>query len=124
LALRLVSSKWPKKPIGARGELAMAKHDLSAPTVATYSTPYGMIAIGGEADDYHRTGNHGANSAHQAVGYFHEFGGDDTYRWGQLARAGQNNYHGGTSLSYFLDSGGSRDEFPGYTKDGFDHRAP
>ncbi|MFQ5748732.1 MAG: hypothetical protein ACE5H3_04655, partial [Planctomycetota bacterium] len=35
-----------------------------------------------------------------------EKGGNDVYRGTKPALAGGNDYHGGTSLSYFLDAGG------------------
>ncbi len=51
-------------------------------------------------------------SAHNAVCLFRDKGGNDTYDYpaGQ-ARAGGNDYHGGTSLSLFIDEGGGTDTY-------------
>ncbi len=70
------------------------------------------IFIDGGGDDiYHGgTGFSQGASAHNAICVFWDKGGDDVYDYppGQ-ARAGGNDYHGGTSLSIFIDSGGGRD---------------
>jgi len=49
-------------------------------------------------------------SAHNSFSFFLDRGGRDSYEYiaGQ-ARAGGNNYHGGTSFSLFIDEGGKRD---------------
>jgi len=51
-------------------------------------------------------------SAHNSFSFFLDRGGRDTYRYapGQ-ARAGGNDYHGGTSFSLFVDEGGARDRY-------------
>jgi hypothetical protein len=51
-------------------------------------------------------------SAHNAVCLMWDKGGKDTYVYpaGQ-ARAGGNDYHGGTSLSLFIDEGGAEDSY-------------
>ncbi len=51
-------------------------------------------------------------SAHNAVCVMWDMGGSDTYDYpaGQ-ARAGGNDYHGGTSLSLFIDTGGDDDTY-------------
>ena len=46
---------------------------------------------------------------------FLEMGGRDTYRYADQARAGSNSYHGGTSLSFFVDAGGEEDDYPSLT---------
>jgi hypothetical protein len=43
---------------------------------------------------------------------FIEGGGTDTYLYTDQAVAGDNSYHGGTSLSFFLDLGGQQDRYP------------
>ena len=43
---------------------------------------------------------------------FFEMAGADTYRYTDQARAGSNTYHGGTSLSFFVDAGGDEDQYP------------
>ncbi len=59
-----------------------------------------------------------AASAHNSACFFVDLGGRDVYDYGPgPGRAGGNDYHGGTSLSFFLDAGGERDEFR--TKDAF-----
>jgi hypothetical protein len=65
-------------------------------------------------DDYYDGGggfSQGA-SAHNALCVMWDRGGRDTYIYppGQ-ARAGDNEYHGGTSLSLFLDEGGDEDYY-------------
>lgn len=55
--------------------------------------------------------SHGA-SAMNGWTLFIECGGKDTYLYTDQARAGGNSYHGGTSLSFFLDLGGEDDDYP------------
>ncbi len=56
-------------------------------------------------------------SAHNSVCIFLDRKGRDTYDYRSgPARAGGNSYHGGTSLSLFVDEGGSRDR---YSAEGF-----
>ena len=43
---------------------------------------------------------------------FIDAGGQDTYLYCDQARAGGNRYHGGKSLSFFLDLGGDPDQYP------------
>ena len=38
-----------------------------------------------------------------------EMDGEDIYRYAQQARSGRNHYHGGKSLSFFVDAGGHED---------------
>ncbi len=46
-------------------------------------------------------------SAHNSVCFFIDRGGDDDYEYPPgVGRAGGNDYHGGTSLSFFVDEGG------------------
>lgn len=52
-------------------------------------------------------------SAHNAVSLFVDAGGRDRYEGQQVARAGGNDYHGGTSFSLFLDVGPGRDTYEG-----------
>ncbi|NQU40624.1 MAG: hypothetical protein HQ523_11775 [Lentisphaerae bacterium] len=52
--------------------------------------------------------SHGA-SAMNGWTLFIDREGDDTYLFAEQARAGGNTYHGGTSLSFFCDSGGGTD---------------
>jgi hypothetical protein len=51
-------------------------------------------------------------SAHNAFCLFRDKGGRDTYRYGPgQARAGKNDYHGGTSFSFFVEEGGAQDRY-------------
>ncbi|MBP6875872.1 MAG: PDZ domain-containing protein [Candidatus Eisenbacteria bacterium] len=51
-------------------------------------------------------------AAHNSIALFFDRSGDDEYRYapGQ-ARAGGNEYHGGTSFALFVDEGGGRDRY-------------
>ena len=51
-------------------------------------------------------------AAHNAIAVFREGGGADTYLRGEPARAESNQYHGGTSLAWFVDEGGEQDTWP------------
>lgn len=67
------------------------------------------------AGDDHYEGGQGFSqgaSAHNAICLFWDVSGTDNYDYvnGQ-ARAGGNDYHGGTSLSVFIDSGGADDSY-------------
>jgi hypothetical protein len=63
-------------------------------------------------------------SAHNSLCVFWERRGDDVYQRGPLGRAGGNDYHGGTSLSYFLDEGRGKDAHGGEALDGSRRSAP
>lgn len=52
-------------------------------------------------------------SAHNSVCIFLDDGGADRYELAKQAAAGGNAYHGGTSLSLFVDSGGGADAYLG-----------
>lgn len=54
-----------------------------------------------------------AASAHNAFSYFVDRAGSDRYQGTAVALAGGNDYHGGTSLSLFLDLGPGRDHYVG-----------
>ena len=63
-------------------------------------------------DTYYRGGFSIGASAHNAITIFIDEKGDDDYSWGgEPARSGPNDYHGGTSLSVFLDLGGGNDKY-------------
>jgi hypothetical protein len=64
-------------------------------------------------DDRYEGGSfsHGA-SAHNGFALFIDRQGRDTYLYTDQARAGGNKYHGGWSLSLFLDLGGQEDSYP------------
>lgn len=64
-------------------------------------------------DDYQGGGFSLGASAHNALCVFRDRRGHDTYRRGEPGSAGPNDYHGGTSLSFFLDEGGAKDAYPG-----------
>ena len=51
------------------------------------------------------------SSAHNAICLFHDAAGTDLYATA-VAVSSNNTYHGGTSLTLFLDSGGSDDNYP------------
>jgi len=72
-----------------------------------------MFVEGGGNDRYEGgTGFSQGASAHNSLCVFWDRGGEDTYDYkpGQ-ARAGGNDYHGGTSLSLFIDEGGADDAY-------------
>ncbi|MDF1663448.1 MAG: PDZ domain-containing protein [Planctomycetota bacterium] len=53
-------------------------------------------------------------SAHNGLSFFFDHGGCDRYRNSQgLGRAGPNDYHGGVSLSLFVDAGAEKDRYLG-----------
>ncbi len=56
-------------------------------------------------------------SAQNGLCMFHDRGGRDSYRPGVVAPAGDNAYHGGTSLSIFVDEGGELDSYVGRAND-------
>jgi hypothetical protein len=62
-------------------------------------------------DDYHGGGFSTGASAHNGLTVFVDERGTDVHRRGAPGRAGPNDYHGGTSLSFFLDDGGQRDRY-------------
>lgn len=73
----------------------------------------GGLLLDENGDDLYEGGgfSHGA-SAHNGFAMFIDRNGDDTYRFTNQARAGGNTYHGGTSVSLFLDQGGDEDNYP------------
>jgi len=72
------------------------------------------IFIDEGGDDYYNGGggfSHGA-SAHNSICLFLDAGGTDYFDYASgPARAGGNNYHGGSSFSLFLDQGGEEDTY-------------
>jgi hypothetical protein len=65
-------------------------------------------------NDHYRGGGFSLGaSAHNSICVFHDRAGEDTYLRGGFGQAGGNDYHGGTSLSLFLDTGGAQDAYPG-----------
>ena len=50
-------------------------------------------------------------SAHNGYAYFLDFSGKDNYQLPRFTTSNQNSYHGGSSLSFFLDFGGREDSF-------------
>lgn len=63
-------------------------------------------------------------SAHNSICLFHDADGADEYRWADLGHAGTNDYHGGTSLSWFLDEGGDDDLYAGPDRNGAQQVGP
>ncbi len=67
-----------------------------------------------DGDDIYQGGSsfsQGA-SAHNSVTLFYDLDGADFYDYNTIqARAGGNNYHGGTSFSFFLDQGTQEDQY-------------
>ena len=60
-------------------------------------------------DEYH--GSNGfsqAASSHNGMAFFIDENGIDQY-FGDQAQAENNDYHGGSSLSFFIDAGGDQD---------------
>ena len=51
-------------------------------------------------------------SAMNGWSIFIDLDGEDTYLYTDQARNGGNTYHGGTSLSFFVDAGGDEDHYP------------
>jgi hypothetical protein len=73
------------------------------------------VFVDHEGDDTYEGGaffSQGA-SAHNSIAVFLDLAGKDRYRYPQQAAAGGNDYHGGTSLSLFIDAGGAADEYAG-----------
>ncbi len=69
-----------------------------------------FIDYGGDDTYEGGTGFSQGASAHNAVCVMWDRGGRDTYLYGAgQGRAGGNDYHGGTSLSLFMDEGGAAD---------------
>jgi len=68
-------------------------------------------------DRYEGGGFSQGASAHNGFTIFLEQGGDDTYLYTDQARAGGNDYHGGSSLSFFADLGGGVDSYPSRPND-------
>ncbi|MDA0837376.1 MAG: PDZ domain-containing protein [Planctomycetota bacterium] len=70
-------------------------------------------------DDRYEGGgfSHGA-SAMNGWALFIDKKGKDTYLYTDQARAGGNSYHGGKSLSFFVDAGGQEDSFPNKPNNG------
>ncbi len=63
-------------------------------------------------DTYYRGGFSIGASAHNSITLFIDEGGDDDYHLGgEPARSGPNEYHGGSSLSMFIDLGGGNDKY-------------
>jgi hypothetical protein len=71
------------------------------------------VFIDEAGDDRYEGGSfsHGA-SAMNGLCVFLERGGRDTYLFTDQALAGGNTYHGGKSLSVFIDQGGDDDQYP------------
>ena len=63
-------------------------------------------------DRYEGGGFSQGASAQNGFVIFIDRGGRDIYLYTDQARAGGNLYHGGRSLSFFLDLGGSEDAYP------------
>ena len=63
------------------------------------------------SDRYEGGGFSQGASAHNGWATFLDLAGDDTYLYTDQARAGGNDYHGGKSLSFFVDAGGT-DTYP------------
>lgn len=57
-------------------------------------------------------------SAHNSLTVYLDAGGRDTYLHRELARAGPNSYHDGTSFSLFLELGGEADTYLGADRNG------
>ncbi|MBI2920134.1 MAG: PDZ domain-containing protein [Planctomycetes bacterium] len=65
-------------------------------------------------DTYHGWGGFSQGAtAHNAICVFLDLAGRDRYLLDPQARAGPNDYHGGASLSLFVDAGGEADEYAG-----------
>jgi hypothetical protein len=68
-------------------------------------------------DRYEGGGFSQGASAHNGFTIFLERQGDDSYLYTNQARAGGNDYHGGSSLSFFADLGGGADSYPSRSND-------
>lgn len=76
-------------------------------------------------DDFYQGGGFSLGaSAHNALCIFWDKRGDDTYLEPALGRAGGNDYHGGTSLSLFMDAGGGKDRYAGENQNESSTSAP
>ena len=63
-------------------------------------------------------------SAHNSVCVFWERRGRDRYLSDAFARAGDNDYHGGTSLSVFIEDGGGKDAYAGEDRNDSEESRP
>ena len=72
-----------------------------------------FVDHGGDDTYYGWGGFSQAASAHNSVCIFLDPGGKDRYVLAAQAAAGGNDYHGGTSLSLFVDWGGDADDYLG-----------
>lgn len=71
------------------------------------------LFIDEQGDDVYEGGGFSQGAASMnGWSIFLELGGRDTYRYTDQAVAGSNSYHGGTSLSFFVDAGGDEDSYP------------
>jgi hypothetical protein len=70
-----------------------------------------LFRDGGGRDDYQGGFFSLGASAHNSFCFFVDEGGADRYSGAEPGRAGGNDYHGGTSLSLFLDLGSGRDAY-------------
>lgn len=94
-----------------------------APGLAWDECVTSFTDLGG--DDLYQGGSFSLGaSAHNAISLFYDAQGRDEYRWADLAHAGPNDYHGGSSLSWFLDEGGSDDLYTGPDANGMASAGP
>jgi len=119
----------PDRYIGSRWAQGWSAHQAAGIMIEAggndhYTTRYAVaqgcawdegnaLFIDEAGDDVYEGGgfSHGA-AAMNGWSIFLELGGSDTYRYTDQARAGGNSYHGGTSLSFFVDAGGDEDDYP------------
>ncbi|RMH05156.1 MAG: hypothetical protein D6702_01175 [Planctomycetota bacterium] len=83
-----------------------------------------MFVEEGGDDTYDGGGFSLGASAHNSISVFWERRGADRYLRGRPGAAGGNDYHGGTSLSFFLDEGRGKDAYPGEDRNGATTVAP
>ena len=73
----------------------------------------GVVFIDKSGDDTYDAGGFSRGAtAHNGFCLFMDLDGEDTYKGG-VAGAGGNDYHGGSSLSIFVDAGGDQDNYTG-----------
>ncbi len=83
------------------------------------------VFLDDSGDDIYQGGGFSLGaSAHNSVSVFWDKGGADQYGGVALGQALGNDYHGGTSLSYFLDSGAAKDSYEGEQHNDKSSQAP
>jgi hypothetical protein len=125
----LYNHKGNDQYIGSRYAQGFTAHQAAGAFIDTqgddlYQTRYAVaqglswdetvtLFIDQQGDDIYEGGSFSQGaSAMNGIAIFLELAGNDTYLYTDQAKAGGNHYHGGTSLSFFIDAGGGQDNYP------------